>query len=114
VNAALLDRAVEEWERGAYYDAHETLEDFLEEIEDDDELAIAVAVVQIAASLHKLVNDVGASAVPGKLERALAAIEDAPARWNGIDLAALREDVRALLADLTQHRTPRALPVLRR
>lgn len=112
---AILDRAIEEWAQGDYYEAHETLEDVLDELDDADEAGfeIVIALVQIAASLHKLANDVGAQAVPGKLARALTALESTPA-WRELDLAALSADVRALLGALESGAKPAALPRLRR
>jgi hypothetical protein len=95
---ALLSRAIAEWNRGEHYEAHETLEDFADEIEDDDrEHHIALALLHIAAALHKLVNDVGKSAVPAKIERALTDLSSAPEVWRGIELGRLKKELRVLL-----------------
>lgn len=113
----LLDRAIEAWDRGDFYDAHETLEDFAELLEDDDrDYAIALALVRIAASLHKLANGVGPQAVPGKLHQALQELADAPASWRGVALGELREALLELHAGLAPDRAYRAeeMPKLRR
>src|SRR5438874_12721152 len=84
----ILDRALNEWAKGDYYEAHELLEDFAETVEDDDaDHEIAIALIHVAASLHKAVNDVGRKAVPGKLEHALTVLDRAPADWQGLALA---------------------------
>jgi predicted metal-dependent hydrolase len=95
----LLSRAVSEWNRGEHYEAHETLEDFADVIEEDDhDHAIAIALIHVAAALHKMVNNVGASAVPAKIAHALETLDAAPATWRGLELAQLRVDLRSLLA----------------
>jgi hypothetical protein len=105
--AALLTKAVAEWRRGDHYAAHETLEEVAEAVEDDDaEYEIALALVHVAASMHKLANDVGANAVPGKLEGALEVLDRAPATWRTLDLARLRAQIREVLAKLARNEKP--------
>jgi predicted metal-dependent hydrolase len=108
----LFARAIEEWNRGEHYEAHETLEDFADAIEDDEhDHAIVLALIHVAASLHKLANDVGASAVPGKLSRALAELEHAPPKWRGLDLDRLKRELAALLEQI-EHGQPPTYPRL--
>jgi hypothetical protein len=115
-----LDRALESWANGDHYEAHEELEDFAESLEDERELEIALALVHVAASIHKAVNDVGRAAVPSKLERALSVLDRAPGAWKGLDLGALRGELRAIQPELeemargTRSRLSREPPVLRR
>ena len=109
-----LQRAVEHWARGEYYDAHEVLEDFAEELEDDDDdWAIAIALVQIASSLHKHTEKVGESAVVGKLEVALKALDGAPDHWQGLTLGTTREAVRSMYEALRRGASPGPMPELR-
>ena len=109
-----LQRAVEHWARGEYYDAHEVLEDFAEELEDDDDdWAIAIALVQIAASLHKHTEKVGEGAVVGKLEVALSTLDTAPDHWHGLTLGATRASVRSMYEALRRGASPDRLPTLR-
>jgi hypothetical protein len=96
---ARLAEAVADWRAGRYYEAHEALEELADLLEDDDrDFAIALALVHIAAALHKHVHRVSAEAVPGKLSRALLELETAPAAWRGLDLGRLRREVAAFLA----------------
>jgi predicted metal-dependent hydrolase len=99
----LLWRAVSEWNRGEHYEAHETLEDFADLIEADDrDHQIALALIHVAAALHKQVHRVGASAVPAKIAHALETLDRAPNTWRNLDLDRLKRDLRALLADPKQ------------
>jgi hypothetical protein len=108
---ALLDRAVAEWRAGRYYEAHELLEDFADSVEDDDaEQAIALALIHVAAAIHKHVERVTPEGVPGKLERALLELKDAPPTWRGIDLVRLKEAIQRMLAALRAGQAPTALP----
>ena len=109
----LLSRVVSEWNSGDHYAAHETLEDFADAIEDDDrEHTIALALLHIAAALHKLLHDVGASAVPAKLDRALHDLKGAPDEWRGLKLSKLRDEVAALNERLRKHEPPEPIPTL--
>jgi hypothetical protein len=68
-------------------------------------------LTRIAACLHKLGADVGAKAVPGKLNDALEALRDAPDDWCGIDLARLREELDALAEKIAPVAGGAAVPV---
>jgi hypothetical protein len=114
VSRELAAQAAEEWQRGDYYDAHETLELLVDAVEaDDDDWTIGLALVKAAAALHKHVEQVGPAAVPGKLERALEDLDPAPAEWFGLDLGALRAELRAMREDLLADRPVAVLPQLR-
>lgn len=117
----IVDQAIAEWASGAYYEAHETLEDFAEALEANDvDHQIALALVRVAASLHKAREDVGRTAVPGKLREALETLDRAPADWRGLDVGGLRGELHALLGAIGGMATgaavglPAVLPVLRR
>lgn len=103
----ILARAVSEWNRGEHYEAHELLEDFADLIENDDgEHAIALALIHVAAALHKWVNDVGKNAVPSKIEGALETLSSAPPRWRGLDLERLSRELRSVLQAIAAGRAP--------
>jgi hypothetical protein len=102
VSESDLDRAIEEWGKGEHYEAHELLEDFAESLQDDRDVEIALALVHVAASLHKAINDVGRSAVPAKLSRALAVLDGAHASWQGLDLASLRQGLHGLMPQIEE------------
>ncbi len=107
--------AVAEWQRGEHYDAHEILEDLADEVEDDDDdWAIAIALVKAAACVHKHVHRVGPDAIPGKLETVLDVLDDAPDAWMGLDVATLRSDLHAMLSALRAGSDVSPLPRLRR
>jgi DUF309 family protein family protein len=117
----IIDEAVELWNRGEHYEAHEKLEDLVDLLEDDDEAGeIALALVHVAASLHKTVHDVGRSAVPAKLEGALATLRGAPSVWMGIDLSSLVRDLEAMKPEIARlsegltREVPAHLPLLTR
>lgn len=94
---ALRDRALDEWAAGRHYEAHEILEDLAECFDEGEPaFAAALALTQIAACLHKLVHRVGASAVPGKLSRALGVLRASPPDVLGIDVPALIVELEAL------------------
>jgi predicted metal-dependent hydrolase len=110
----LFDEALREWAAGEHYEAHELLEDVAECFEEDDpSFDIAIAFVHVAAAFHKIVNDVGARAAPGKIERALTVLETAPDVWLGIDVRAFVEALRALLATAASGAKPEVFPTPR-
>lgn len=114
MSLALAAQAAAEWQRGDYYDAHETLELLVDAVEaDDDDWTIGLALVKAAAALHKHVEQVGPGAVPGKLAQALEDLDPAPAEWFGLDLGNLRGELRAMREDLLADRPVAALPQLR-
>ncbi|MCK6550693.1 DUF309 domain-containing protein [Myxococcota bacterium] len=105
----LLDRAVADWARGDFYEAHEVLEEVAEAVEDDDgDHEIALALVHVAACLHKLVDDVGKAAVPAKLERALDTLRAADPAWLGLALGRFTQDLEALATSLRTDGVARA------
>ena len=109
-----LRQAVREWQAGEHYDAHETLEDFAEEVEDNDEdWKRALALCHVAAAMHKYINNVSPSAVPAKLETALAELQPAPKDWFGLDLDSFRSDISAMLISIQNNRPPDIKPTLR-
>lgn len=105
----LLDQIVGDWARGDFYEAHERLEDLAEVVEEDDtDHEVALALVHVAACLHKLVHDVGRAAVPAKLARALEVLRTADPEWQGLDLARFTTSLEALAEELEARGTSRA------
>ena len=110
----VLQKAVREWQAGEHYEAHETLEDFAEEVEDNDEdWKRALALCHVAAALHKYINNVSPAAVPAKLQKALAELDSAPKDWFGLDLESLRHEISTMLKTLQQNQPPAVKPMLR-
>ncbi len=106
----ILKDALFEWEAGQYYEAHELLEELVEEFEENSpSFEIALALVHVAACFHKVSARVGISAVPGKLDRALRVLKNAPAQWYGLlmeDFVRGLTQVRQHLEGLNQGKTP--------
>ena len=110
----ILRKAVKEWAEGEHYEAHETLEDFADEVEDnDDDWRRALALCHVAAAMHKYINKISPSAVPGKLEKALAELQSAPADWFGLDLDTFRNEITEMLSALRKGHTPQIKPLLK-
>ena len=111
----LLSRALKLWSCGDYYESHEILEEFAETFEaEDPDFVIGLALVRIAASLHKLKHKVGAAAVPGKLRSALSDLNEVPAQWNGLCLAELVSELTLFLSALEQGASLPSYPCPRR
>ena len=109
-----LSQAVREWQNGQHYDAHETLEDFAEEVEDnDDDWKRALALCHVAAALHKYINNVSPSAVPSKLEKALSELNSAPPDWFDLDLDAFRKEIVVMLSAIKATQKIETFPRLR-
>jgi|GEM_PF-6279271 len=105
--------AVHQWNIGEHYEAHEIFEEFAEEVEDnDDDWERALALVHVAASVHKYLHNVSPAAVPGKLERSLPVLDDAPPDWFNLDMITFRTQVRSMLESL-QRGEEAEVPTLR-
>lgn len=99
--SAPLEAALAEWTAGRYYEAHELLEELLELYEDTDpSYDYTMALVHLAACLHKLSANVAPRAVPAKMAHALEVLKDAPADWQGLELGKFRAECQGLLAAL--------------
>jgi hypothetical protein len=108
-----LDAALTEWAAGNWYEAHEHLEEVAEALENDDrDYAIALALVQISASFHKLANNVAPRAVPAKMDRVMPTLEAAPPDWQGLALGTFVAETRSLRARLVGVAEGGAVPAL--
>jgi predicted metal-dependent hydrolase len=94
---ALL-RSIREFNSGHYFEAHEHLEEALDEIEEDaDAWELYVGLIQIAVGYHKC-----ASGYPGgakMLGLGLEKVASLPAVCAGVRLEELRQRVREDLAE---------------
>jgi hypothetical protein len=115
---AILDEAIHAFNAGDHYEAHERLEDLVDALDDanadDRDREVALALVHVAASFHKLVHDVGRRAVPGKLGAAVAVLERAPPVWMRVDLGAFLRDLSAVRPAIERLEVPSSLPMLTR
>ena len=89
---ALL-RAVKDFNSGRYFEAHEHLEEALDDVEDDDNTwEMFVGLIQIAVGYHKYV-----SGYPGgvkMLGKGLKKVSPLPEECAGVHLESLRQRVR--------------------
>ncbi len=98
---AALQRFADDFGRGAYWDAHE----HLEELWRSERVAVWQALIQLAATFVLLQSDRpgGARSV---LSRARSKLRDTPARVHGVQVAWLRERLDALSSVLGRETSP--------
>lgn len=105
-----LEDALSAWAAKDYYEAHEGLEDFADEVEDNDEaFEITIALIHVAAALHKWNAKVGEGAVPGKLARAIGELKTRQHEWMGLDLQEFVGRLKAFKAAIESDPAPRDL-----
>src|SRR5437867_2323013 len=98
----LLIAAAREFNAGRYFEAHEVLEDGLENVP-DHMWELFLGLIQIAVGYHKLTQQLWRGGAQ-MLGRALAKVEPFPPEAAGLNLEALRQRVRA---DIEQLRSGR-------
>jgi len=97
----LID-AAREFNAGRYFEAHEALEEALDDV--PGELwELFVGLIQIAVGYHKITQGL-ASGATRMLELGLEKVEPFPGDAAGLDLARLRERARRDLERLRAHR----------
>jgi uncharacterized protein len=115
----LLIAAAREFNAGRYFEAHEVLEDGLENVP-DHMWNLFLGLIQIAVGYHKVTQKLWRGAAQ-MLGRALEKVEPFPPEAAGLNLEALRQRVRADIerlhsgrfdADTFARRPPRLQPIL--
>lgn len=101
----LLIDAAREFNAGRYFEAHEVLEEGLDDVP-DHLWNLFVGLIQIAVGYHKTTQQLWSGAL-GMLERALQKVEPFPPEAAGLNLEALRQRVRT---DIEKLRTSRFDP----
>ncbi len=109
---ALL-RAVKDFNSGRYFEAHEYLEEALDDVEDDDNTwEMFVGLIQIAVGYHKC-----SSGYPGgekMLGLGLEKVTPLPDECAGVRLGALRRRVRSdLEQEQNMHEDPPRIQLVR-
>ena len=95
---ALL-RAVKDFNSGRYFEAHEHLEEALDDVEDDDNTwEMFVGLIQIAVGYHKYVS--GHPGGAKMLGKGLKKVSPLPEECAGVRLESLRQRVRQDVEDL--------------
>src|SRR5437879_3831200 len=90
---SLLIAAAREFNAGRYFEAHEVLEDGLENVP-DHMWNLFLGLIQIAVGYHKVTQKLWRGAAQ-MLGRALDKVEPFPPEAAGLNLEALRQRVRA-------------------
>ncbi len=104
---AAVIAAAQEFNAGRYFEAHEKLEEHLDDV--PDELwELFIGLIQIAVGYHKVSQGL-LSAAAAMFEKALLKVEAFPPQAGGINLEGLRARVREDVEALRQRRfdTPR-------
>ncbi len=95
---ALL-RSIKDFNSGRYFEAHEHLEDALDEVEDDDQTwQLFIGLIRIAVGYHKC-----ASGYPGgerMLRMGLETVAILPEVYAGVRLEVLRQRVQEDLSQI--------------
>jgi len=93
---AALVRAVRDFNSGRYFEAHEHLEEALEEVEGDQRWELFLALIQVAVGYHKRASGhPGAEKMLGLALEKLSALPDVCA---GVRVAELRRRIGSDLA----------------
>jgi predicted metal-dependent hydrolase len=101
---ALLAEGRAAYNRGDFYEAHESWEEVWLTLEDPEHRWLQ-GLIQVATGFHKLVQGRESPATT-LLDRALAKLVDAPATWEGLDVSAARDAASAMLAGLRRGELP--------
>ncbi len=98
MNLETLQRGIELFNQGQYYEAHETLEDYWNGLESGRAKQTVQGIIQCSAALHLLQQDriVGAQKVWARAQKNF--IDKVPV--DNIDLDKLIQDMSKILVDL--------------
>jgi predicted metal-dependent hydrolase len=95
--------------KGEFYEAHESWEDVWNEL-DDPERRWVQGAIQVATGLHKLTR-MRPDVCVTLLRKALGKLHDAPPAWRGLDLEGARRGAERILSDLENGGRPDARSV---
>ncbi len=105
---ALLRRGVQAFNGGRFFESHDLLEEAWRGMRGEAR-PFFKGLIQAAVGCYHA-EDGNRRGAESQLGQALAALAECPGRYLGLDVAALREGVAALLADVEAGRPPRAMP----
>ncbi len=88
---AVID-AAREFNRGLYFEAHECLEEALDEVP-DEQWNLFLGLIQISVGYHKITQELWTGAAR-MLRLGLEKVDDLPEECGDVHLAALRERAR--------------------
>ena len=93
---------------GEFFEAHEAWEERWRVATDKVERHFLQGLIQVAAAFHKLLVMKSADAASRLLAKGLAKLDEGPPHFQGIDIAAFREGLRACANDLAADHLARA------
>ncbi len=88
-----LIAAAREFNSGRYFEAHEELEEALDDVP-DDEWNLFLGLIQISVGYHKITQQLFGGAAR-MLRIGLEKVDGLPPRFGGVNLAPLRDRARA-------------------
>lgn len=88
-----LISAAREFNGGRYFEAHEALEEALDDVP-DDQWNLFLGLIQIAVGYHKVTQQLWSGAAR-MLSIGLEKVDDLPPHFGGVNLAPLRDRARA-------------------
>lgn len=95
----LFRRGLEEFNAGAYFECHETLEELWRE-EARPIRRLYQGILLVGVSLYKVIAQRNYAGAMSLLDRGLAHLDGFPAQCHGVDVALLRRDGRRLREEL--------------
>ena len=101
-----LKQAVRLFNRRAYFDSHQVLEEAWHEADPADK-TFYEALIRLATGLHMRFNRGGSQGAINLLTQALMRLEDFRPSSHGIDVARLYRDIDAHVADLKADEKPK-------
>lgn len=102
-----LKDAIELFNRRAYFDCHEVLEDVWHEATEEDK-AFYEGLIRLATGLHLRFNRRAPQGAINLLTQGLMRLEDYRPTYQGIDVARLYDEIDAHLTDLKASKSARA------
>ena len=108
MTGTLFLQAVQEFNRGHFFEAHELWEELWNETV-DEEKRFYQALVQIAAGYHKL-SLAQYNGARKLLERGQQTISEFPTNYAGIDLALLMTTLESILSSLAKNQIMDSFP----
>lgn len=101
-----FDRGVDEFNRGFYFECHDTIEDLWTGLRGPSR-DFFQGLIQVSVAFYHLGNG-NPAGTESMMRRALRRFERYPDRYFGFDLAAQRDDLRRWLERIERHETAAA------
>ncbi len=113
VNAASrLKAAVNEFNSGNYFEAHELLEDIWYDVHDETK-QLYQGLLHYATALHHLTEKNNPKGALLQIDKALKRLDANISAFNGIDLIKLSKDIQKLRLKIIKKEALKRLPVIK-